>query len=677
MADTKLKKPRINNLIGRMGAQYIRLVRITSRTAADTDSEREKAKEHHPCIYAFWHGQFMMIPALKPTNIPVANIVARHGDADLIGAALSSFDMELIRGSGAGGRRKNRGGAHALREAVRALRRGSSVAMTADVPPGPARCASIGVIKLAQLSGRPIIPLAVASSRFHALRTWSRMTLNLPFSTLGVVVGEPIFVGSEADDQTLELRREQLENRLNAATAAVYDKVGGDVLRATPTCALPENAPPQPDSMRLSAYRAATRLGQGVAPLLLRYRARQGKEDPQRSNEKLGYASRERPRGPLVWLHAASVGETNAVLPLIKKLQTHRPSLQFLLTTGTVTSAKIADERLGDCGVHQFAPLDMPQAVARFLDHWRPGLIILTESEIWPNTIVDSHARSIPIAIVNARMSDRSYRRWKKQKGLAHSVFGRLKLILAQSEKLRRQFVDLGSRDVRNAGNLKIDAPILPIDQHALSEMRVAVENRTIWVAASTHPGEEKSVIAAHHSIAAQQKDLLTIIVPRHPERGFDVAELASNQGLTVRRRSLSPNPSRDCDIFVVDTIGELGLFYALSPVAFIGGSLHSRGGHNPVEAIQFHAAVITGPDQSNFADAYRLLFDCHGAREVCDEEQLSEAVNQLLRDDVERARTNREAQAALEQMSGALDRTVAALLPLLPPDDRGLKRAS
>ena len=532
MAGSVINKQRLNRLAGRLAAHYVRWVYRSSNPLVSKEELRDNVEKVHPCIFAFWHGQFMLIPAFSPVEYPVANMVARHGDAELIGEVLKSFDhMSLIRGSGSGGRQKRHGGTTALRESLRRLESNVSIAMTADVPPGPPRVAGEGIVKLAQMSGRPIIPVAAASSRFRTLRTWSRMTVNLPFSDIIIRTGEPIHVPADLDNGEVETYRQLVESSLNATTRQAYDEVGADWIMATPHAAQPTDAPAAAPGLKLNTYRAATKIMTNVAPLILRHRERRGKEDPDRRDERLGIASKSRPDGPLAWIHAASVGETNAILPLIDGLRQERPDVRFLLTTGTITSAALAAERMTRGDVHQFAPLDVPQCVARFLDHWQPGLAILTESELWPNTIIDCYKRDIPIAIVNGRMSERSYRRWRKNKSLALPLFSRLRLVLAQSEKLVRHFQELGARDVRLTGNIKVDAPKLPVDTIDLARMAEAIGQRPCWAATSTHAGEDEAVIEAHTRLAPDHPGLLTIIAPRHPERGPEIAEYASRRG--------------------------------------------------------------------------------------------------------------------------------------------------
>jgi 3-deoxy-D-manno-octulosonic-acid transferase len=654
-------------------ARYIRFVMATSRLVAEPEDFAAVGIANQPFILAFWHGQFMLVPALKPPEIKARSMVARHEDAELLAAALSRFDMDLIRGAGAGARGRDRGGAQALRGALSALQQGYMVALTADVPPGPARKAGLGIVTLARISGRPILPLAVASSRYRSLDTWSRMTINLPFSTIGVCLGEPIFVPRELDAEGLERSRLQAEVALNAATERAYALAGADPARATPrprsaaTRTIDPDAPAPAPGIALRGYRAATSALRPVAPLILARRARQGKEDLSRRGERLGRASRPRPDGALAWVHAASVGETNAILPLMSALQQARPGLKLLLTTGTVTSAELAAGRLGPDALHQYVPLDAPQLVRRFLEHWRPDIALFTESEVWPNLLLETSARRIPLILVNGRMSKTSYRKWRGRPGSARPLFGRFDLVLAQNEKLAERFAELGARRSIAVGNLKLDAPPPPVDVAALSRLEVSLGGRTLLLAASTHEGEDELVAAAHRALAANFPDLLTIIAPRHPERGADIGERLGALGLTAARRSQGAMPEPGADMYIADTIGELGTLYSLAPVAFIGGSLVPRGGQNPIEAVKLDAAVVTGPHWENFRDTYRELIRRKGASEVRSADELAATVKELLADRQHLQEMLENASAALAGMTGALERTVAAIEPYLP----------
>lgn len=693
MAHTSPDKVSAARLAGRQLARLVRFVHRTSTVIAEPDGILDRLRAEHPCIVALWHGQFMMTSMHRP-DVPVAAMVARHGDAEFIGATMENLGVELVRGAGAGDRKKDRGGASALRAALQCLANGTSFVMTADVPPGPARRCGEGIVTLARMSGRPIVPLAVASSRSLVLDTWSRLTINLPFSKLAFVYGDPIFVPRDANPEQLEDFRQLVERSLNAATRRAYAIAGADPARSTPRSADPSLPPPKP-GLSLRVYRGASRLLAPIAPIVLARRAERGKEDLARQDERLGRSQRARPDGPVAWIHAASVGEFMAVLPVIDRLLVAREDLTLLVTTGTVTSAGLAAARLGPRAIHQFVPIDTPQAVAGFLDHWKPSLAIFTESEIWPNLMLATSQRRIPLVLVNARMSSRSSQRWRRRKRIAKQLFGQFRLVLAQNAVFARNFRQLGAPQTMNVGNLKIDAPAPPVDAVELERLRRMIDDRPILVAASTHEGEERILAQAHHIMREVMPGLLTIIAPRHPERGAKLAAELRAAGLSVAQRSASADPAPSTDIYLADTIGELGLFYSLGRVVFLGGSLVEHGGQNPIEAIRLGCAVMSGPSRHNFKDIYGGLDAAGAVATVKAANDVAETALRLLMDEAARAAAHHAAEVALAAMGGALDKTVAALLELLPvveqqraavalappervpdPSDRGFRRA-
>lgn len=674
MANGPAKPTVFDTLAGAALARYINYVHRTSWQTREMTEVLEAHYHHHPCVVGMWHGQFLLLPLIKPPYIATEIMLARHRDAAYLGEALQHFDMQLIRGAGAASRGKDRGGSHAFMAAVQALRDGRTVAMTADVPGGKARQAGMGIVMIGRQSGRPILPVAIATSRYIAFNTWSRMTLNLPHSGLGFAVGPPVLVPREARHDDLEHYRLEVEKSLNWATAEAYKRAGADPARATPGWRSSKGgSEPGP---RLKTYRALTSLVRPVAPLLLRMRERRGKEEPARRNERLGRPTIARPAGRLAWFHAASVGETNAILPLINALSDMRPSLSFLLTTGTVTSAQLAAQRLGPRAVHQYAPLDAPEFVASFLDHWKPDLAVFTESEIWPNLILEGSARRIPLALINARMTKRSFRRWRRNRGIAEPLFSRFAVVLAQNDGLARRFTSLGAPSAIPIGNLKVDAPPPPVDSAELERLKPGLDGRPLLIAASTHDGEDQIVADAHRELARSLPGLCTIIAPRHPERGGAIVEMLKARGLNVVRRSLGAVPDRSSEAYVADTIGELGMLYKLAPVAFIGGSLVDRGGQNPIEAVRQGCVVLVGPHWQNFDDAYRALIGHRGAIEIHSAQELAKVARQLLSDEAELGGMRTRASAALATLSGALPRTIEALLRYLPAEE-GLVRAS
>jgi len=651
-----------------LAAAYVRLVYATSTIKRDPPDTDAKLFDQHPQILAMWHGQFLLLPKLKPKRpADVRAMVSRHGDAEVIGSVLQKFGMDLIRGAGAGRRKRNRGGATALRESLRALTSGATVAMTADVPPGPARRAGEGIATLAALSGRPVVPFAIASRRFLTLPTWSRFTINLPFSALAIVIGDPVRVATSNDVESIEAGRLAIEQALAEVTSRAYALAGGIDPSNMQAAVKP--------GLSLKAYRALTSLAVPFAPLILAWRTRRGKEEPDRRSERYGRASAPRPKGFLAWFHASSVGEANAALPVIETIAAERPEVRMLLTTATVTSAQLARSRLPKNVLHQYVPLDNKSYVQRFLHHWRPDLAVLVESEIWPNLVLETKGEGIPLLLINGRMSSSSFKRWRRRPGLSRPLFSAFDLVLAQNDSLAERFAQLGVARTLDVGNLKADAPPPPADLPGKRRLAAAISGRIVWLAASTHPGEEELVAEAHKKMKQDQPTLLTIIVPRHPERGKPIAE-ALGANLRVALRSEGQLPEASTDIYVADTIGELGLFYALSPIAFVGGSLIERGGQNPVEPIKLGAAVLTGPNWQNFRDSYTELLKASGCKEVGNAASLADAALGLLKDEGARKEMTRRAEAAIAAMSGALPRTLAEIEPYLPPRTN-LKHAS
>jgi 3-deoxy-D-manno-octulosonic-acid transferase len=365
-------------------------------------------------------------------------------------------------------------------------------------------------------------------------------------------------------------------------------------------------------------------------------------------------------------MHAASVGETNAVIPLIEHILSL--GINIVLTTGTVTSASVASERLGERVVHQYVPLDLKPAVRRFLDHWAPDLAIIAESEIWPMTILELGTRRVPQVLVNGRLSDRSFRSWQKRASIAEALFENLAHVVAQSDLDAERFHALGARPVTVSGNLKVDAGPPAIAGEILADFYHRVGGRHVWAAISTHEGEEAVAADAHKLLRSRHPDLLTIIVPRHPERGDALAARFAADGLKVARRSLGQAIEPGTDILLGDTIGEMGLYLRLTEIAFVGRSLVGEGGQNPLEPAMLETAVLAGRNVQNFRETYQRLIDRGGARLVRDRDMLAGAVNFLLNNDRARHDMMAAGLAAVDEMKGALERTMRALDPYIQP---------
>jgi len=416
--------------------------------------------------------------------------------------------------------------------------------------------------------------------------------------------------------------------------------------------------------MTLRIYQRLSAAVVPLVPALVKRRLKQGKEDPARIGERRGISRGIRPHGPLVWIHGASVGEVLAAAALIEKLRAL--NIRILLTSGTVTSASIVAKRFPADIIHQYVPYDSPRYVARFLDHWRPSLALFIESDLWPNLILSSAARRLPMVLINGRMSHRSFPRWRRITGTISALLGRFDVCLAQSQVDAERFTALGSRNVVTTGNLKLDVAAPPADAAKLERLMAVTRGRPIIVAASTHPGEEDIWLEAHRTLAGFFPSLLSVVVPRHPDRGEAIARAISASGLQVALRSHEELPTATTDIYVADTMGELGLFYRLAPIVFMGGSLVPHGGQNPIEAVKLGASIVHGPHVFNFSDVYQALDGAGGARQADTQEALVKQLGQLLADPAARQSSVDAAERVVERLGGALDRTLAALEPYL-----------
>jgi len=407
----------------------------------------------------------------------------------------------------------------------------------------------------------------------------------------------------------------------------------------------------------LTLYRAFTFLVAPTARLILRSRAARGKEDETRLPERLGFSGKPRPAGRLVWIHGASVGESLAALPLIEKLLYDG---NVLVTSGTVASANVMSRRLPASVIHQYVPLDTQKAVNRFLDHWKPNAALFVESEIWPNMLLGAEARGIRLALINARISERSAAGWRKIPNSAKRIFAAFDVVLAQDEEIAQRFRGLGAKDVRVAGSLKADAPPLSIDHGALEALKAQIGGRPLLVAAQTHPGEDETVLPAHDMLRSRFPDLLTIIVPRHVERGDDIAMLCGTRNSA--RRSLGDKIHAGTEVYIADTMGELGLFYRLARFCFIGGTLVPLGGHNPLEPAVLHCAIMAGPHRASAAKAYEAILKAQSFGSVGSSADIAELAGRLIENPGLAAAAGEAAARGAASQSGAVATTVAVL---------------
>lgn len=416
----------------------------------------------------------------------------------------------------------------------------------------------------------------------------------------------------------------------------------------------------------LTAYRLATRAVGPLVPSLLSQRLKRGKEDAKRLCEREGVSQVPRPDGCLIWIHAASVGESLSILPLVKQLLTARDDLHVLITTGTVTSAALMAERLPERAIHQFVPLDHPAYCRRFLDHWRPDVGVWVESEFWPNLIMETDERGIPLALINARITSKSYDGWRRFPKTIHDLISRFAVVHAQTAESAERLRSLGAQHVETPGNLKHDAEPLPANEAEVNALLKAIDERPVWLASNTHDGEEILAADVHAALTAKHDYLLTIIVPRHPARGDEIAEELKARRFKISQRSKGETIAPDTDIYLADTLGEMGVFYRLSDIVFIGGTFPALGGHNPFEPAHLHSALIAGPSDFNFAEAFAEFAAGNALIRVKDTAELARTVGSLLDNSAEMERRAKAAARIVGQSSKATSTTAEALLALL-----------
>jgi len=419
----------------------------------------------------------------------------------------------------------------------------------------------------------------------------------------------------------------------------------------------------------LIAYRLATRALEPLAPRLLDARARRGKEDPVRVDERMGFTRAERPAGDLVWLHGVSVGESLSLLPVVERFVKARPDLTVLVTSSTVTSAHILAERLPAGVIHQYAPVDAPGVVARFLDHWRPGLAVFVESELWPNLLLEAQRRGVKLALVSARITEKTVEGWARFPASARALTGAFDLVLPQDAVSAQRLESMGAR-IDGLVNLKLSGDPLPHDAAAFSRLSAAIGDRPVIVAASTHEGEEVAIVRALDRLGDR---VCLILAPRHPERGPHIAQALQREGYAFAMRSRGETIGPDTDIYLADTLNEMGLFLRLADVVVMGGSfapaigLPPVGGHNPLEPARLGRPTITGPDASNWAPVTSALSEAGGLVLVQAPSDLPGVIEPLLADlNAAKAMGERGRRAAVEA-GGGLERLWALLSPLTP----------
>jgi len=536
-------------------------------------------------VVAFWHRSLTLSPALwfwarsQEPRLQLRVLISRNPDGMLIADVVRPWGIIGIHGSSSKNGR-NKGGAAVLRTALKELHSGAIVGITPDGPRGPAEHVQPGAVALSRLAGCAVIPVGMACTSLR-LPSWDGLAFPLPFGRGALILGEPLFQPGAPDLQTalntLSGRAESIQQHHQSGASDRLWRMAGTLLAPALT-------------------------------VMLRVRLQKSRELPDRLRERMGLGNTRRPAGRILWLHAASVGETLCALPLAEALLDARPELTLLFTTATVTGSEIVARHplFGKRIIHRFIPHDVPRWLRRFLNHWQPEGAVFVESELWPGIIAACSDRDIPVMLVNGRLSDRSSQRWGRLRGPARRMMGRLSWVAARGPEDAARFRALGAAPVYEDGDLKQDAPPLPYDEAEYNRLKALFGERPIFVAASTHPGEEDLVLQAAESARTFQPDLLTILVPRHPARGAELAERFS-----LPRRSSGQDPTPQTPVWLADTLGELGLFYRLADRCFLGNSLTGKGGgHNPFEPLRLGTPTATGPKMENWREAMVTISD-------------------------------------------------------------------
>lgn len=639
-----LSHPITQKVLCALMAGYIKLIGMTCRVRfAIPEETKAYLSGEKQCVLAFWHGRMLYMPLKKPKGRSMHVLISGHNDGVLISRVIKHFDIETVVGS------SSKGSLAALRQIKQIIKLGGNIAITPDGPRGPRHVAAPGIVYIAQVADLPVIATTFGAKPAKHFHSWDKFCVPYPFSRIVWKVSTPIFPQGEGEE-ALEQFRQQVESALVEATDLADYEVGQV----------------KGKGMLSGIYRGFSFAAAPFLPLLVCLREKQGKEDTARTKERFGDAGLARPLGKLLWIHAASMGETASVVPLIKRIHAEFPSLSILLTTVTLTSARFAGQALEGVAIHQFAPFDTPRAVEKFLAHWQPNMACWVESELWPNLIAATRKRNIPMTLLNARMSDRSFQRWIHARGFISELLASFDSVYAQSPEDAKRLTELGGKNVTMAGNLKFSAPPLDFDADKLVTLEAEIAGRPVWLAASTHAGEEKIAGNIHRQLKKKNTTLLSIIVPRHNVRGEEIRRELETDGLRVAQRSKGETVQPETDIYLADTMGEMGLFYRLSRIVFIGGSLVPHGGQNPLEPARLGCAILYGSHMHNFKEFCRLLEASNAALCINDEAMLKQKVGQLLDNPAlleSMCAQSKQAVAGKEQI---LEDYVAALRPVL-----------
>ena len=416
----------------------------------------------------------------------------------------------------------------------------------------------------------------------------------------------------------------------------------------------------------LTLYKILIYLSYPYVYLLLRCRKKKGKEDKERFCERLGYTKRPRPDGDIIWIHGSSVGETLSILPLVDRILEEDESVHVMVTSGSVTSAALLEKRLPHRAFHQYIPVDLPTCTKRFVEYWKPRSVLWVESEFWPSILSNIHIRKIPLILINGRISDKSFRGWQKLPEFIKAILGMFSLALGQSQHDAERLTSLGATNVHCEGNIKFAAQPLPYDAEKLEQIKAQIGNRKLILVANTHHNEEERFIPIYKNLLKDISDLLMIVSQRHPHRGENIEKSMQDARLRTARRSTNEDITTQTQVYIADTIGEMGIFYRLSPIVFIGGSLINHGGQNFFEPMHFGDAVLVGPNMHNFRLPMKLAMEAQAVIQVNDEQELEEKLRLLLTDNNMLEAQSMNARTFIKNQNQVLDRIFARIKEFL-----------
>ena len=344
-----------------------------------------------------------------------------------------------------------------------------------------------------------------------------------------------------------------------------------------------------------------------ISPLIILIRLIKKKESLKRFKEKLGFFTKNRSKGKLIWFHGASVGEFQSIVPLLEKLEKSKKISQILITSNTLSSSKVISKIKLKKVSHQFFPIDSNIIIKKFINHWKPSMALFIDSEIWPNTLTNLNKQKIPTILINARITRKSYNNWIKLKNFSKSIFNKFDLCMSSNKETIGFLKKLGAKNIKYFGNLKYsqsENEKIEIDSQTIK----FISRKTVWCASSTHNSEEKFAGHIHNKLKKKYKNLLTVIIPRHIDRVNEINEQLSNLGLKVHTHEPKSKINEDTDIYLVNSFGKTKSFYSIIKNVFLGGSLIKHGGQNPLEAVRYNCNILHGPNISNFNEIYKFL---------------------------------------------------------------------